>query len=171
VFQITRRNVPVTIPGTFLQEQRGEVTSTGFELEGKANLNENWKLLSSFSLTDLEVTEDLDPALIGKTPVIVPRTQASLWVDYSVPTGSFEGVSLGAGVRFQGESWADNLNTAKVPSATLVDAAIRYEKNDWNASLNVANLFDRNYVKGCQGLTVCGYGDGRTITLKIGKTW
>jgi iron complex outermembrane receptor protein len=171
VFQITRRNVPVTIPGTFLQEQRGEVTSTGVELEGKANLNESWKLLSSFSLTDLEVTEDLDPALIGKTPVIVPRTQASLWVDYTVPTGSFEGVSLGAGVRYQGESWADNLNTAKVPSATLVDAAIRYEKNDWNASLNVANLFDRNYVKGCQGLTVCGYGDGRTITLKIGKTW
>lgn len=171
VFQITKQNVSVTVPGFFVNAQLGEVQSTGFELEGKINLNEDWKLIGAFSYTDLEVTEDLDANLVGKSPVIVPETQAALWLDYTVPSGAFEGVSLGAGVRYQGESWADAENTKKVPHATLVDAAIRYEQNDWAASLNVANLFDKEYVKGCEGLDTCGYGEGRTITLKLSKTW
>ncbi|MCA1439628.1 TonB-dependent siderophore receptor [Ensifer sp. IC4062] len=171
VFQITKQNVSVAVPGFFVNAQLGEVQSTGFELEGKVNLTEDWKLIGAFSYTDLEVTEDLNAGLLGKSPVIVPETQAALWLDYTVPSGAFEGVSVGAGVRYQGESWADAENTKKVPDATLVDAAIRYEKNDWAASLNVANLFDKEYVKGCQGLLTCGYGESRTFTLKLSKTW
>lgn len=170
-FQITKQNVAVTVPGTFDQEQLGEVRSTGLELEAKVNLNSNWKILAAASYTDMEVTEDLNTALIGKSPVLIPDIQASLWLDYTVTTGNFEGVSLGAGVRHQGESWADADNTAKVPSATLVDAAIRFEKNDWTAALNVANVFDTVYVKGCQGKLTCGYGESRTFTLKLSKKW
>jgi iron complex outermembrane receptor protein len=120
----------------------------------------------------MEVTEnDANPALVGKSPYIVPKVTASLWVDYTVTTGAMEGLSFGAGVRHQGTSWADEANTAKVPAATLVDAAIRYEKENWAASLNVANLFDKEYVSSCQGLTVCGYGDARTVTFKLSKKW
>lgn len=171
VFQITKQNVSVPVPGFFVNAQLGEVQSTGFELEGKVNINNDWKVIGAFSYTDLEVTEELDASLIGKSPVIVPETQASLWLDYTVPSGALEGLSVGAGVRYQGESWADAANTRKVPSAALVDAAIRYEKNDWAASLNVSNLFDKEYVKGCQGLSVCGYGESRTLTLKLSKKW
>ena len=64
-----------------------------------------------------------------------------------------------------------NANTAKVPDAVVADAAIRYEKNGWGAALNVTNLFDKDYVKGYQGLFTCGYGDQRTITLKLSKSW
>lgn len=171
VFQITKQNVSIAVPGFFVNSQLGEVRSRGVELEGKINLNTNWKTISAFSYTDLEVTEDLNASLIGNTPVLIPETQASLWLDYTVANGTFEGVSLGAGVRYQGESWADAENTKKVPAATLVDAAIRYEKNDWTASLNVANLFDKEYVAGCQGLQTCGYGESRTFTLKLSKKW
>ncbi len=171
VFQITKQNVSIAVPGFFVNSQLGEVRSRGVELEGKINLNTNWKIISAFSYTDLEVTEDLNASLIGNTPVLIPETQASLWLDYTVANGTFEGVSLGAGVRYQGESWADAENTKKVPAATLVDAAIRYEKNDWTASLNVANLFDKEYVAGCQGLQTCGYGESRTFTLKLSKKW
>lgn len=170
VFEITKRNVQVT-DTLGISTQRGEVRSRGIELEGKINLDENWKVISAFSYTDIEITEDTNPSLLGKSPYLIPETQASLWLDYTVPTGALEGVSLGAGVRHQGESWADSENTKKVPAATLVDAAIRYEKNDWAASLNVANLFDKEYVKGCQGLLTCGYGESRTFTLKLSKTW
>ncbi|MDK1375076.1 MULTISPECIES: TonB-dependent siderophore receptor [unclassified Sinorhizobium] len=170
VFEITKQNVQVTdILG--LSTQFGEVRARGIELEAKVNVDENWQLISAFSYTDLEITEDTNPSLIGKTPYIVPETQAAVWLDYTLTSGVLEGMSLGAGVRYQGESWADAENTKKVPDATLVDAAIRYEKNDWAASLNVANLFDKEYVKGCQGLETCGYGEGRTITLKLSKTW
>jgi iron complex outermembrane receptor protein len=172
VFHITKRNNTVTNPATFAQSQLGEVVSRGAELDGKVNLTDNWKVLASLAYTDMEVTEnDANPALVGKSPYIVPKVTASLWVDYTVTTGAMEGLSFGAGVRHQGTSWADEANTAKVPAATLVDAAIRYEKENWAASLNVANLFDKEYVSSCQGLTVCGYGDARTVTFKLSKKW
>ncbi|PWV95639.1 iron complex outermembrane receptor protein [Hoeflea marina] len=171
-FQITKQNVVVTVAGPpSSQEQLGEVRSTGLELEAKANLTSNWKILAAASYTDMEVTRDTNASLIGKSPVLIPGLQASLWLDYSVTQGNLEGLSLGAGIRHQGESWADVDNTAKVPSATLVDAAIRFEKNDWTAALNVANVFDTVYVKGCQGLLTCGYGESRTVTLKLSKKW
>lgn len=171
VFQITKQNVAVAIPGTFLQEQIGEVQSTGAELEAKVNLNQNWKVLASLGYNDLEITEDADPALIGMSPTLVPRFTSALWLDYAVIDGALEGVSLGAGLRHQSSSYANADNTLKVPSATVFDAGIRYEKNDWGASLNVTNLFDKAYVKGCQSADVCGYGDSRTVTFKVSKKW
>ncbi|WP_104666345.1 TonB-dependent siderophore receptor [Ensifer adhaerens] len=171
IYQLTKRNALVTDPWTSLSTQTGEVRSRGIEFEGKVNLNESWKLIAGLDFMDIEVTEDADRALIGKSPYLVPDAQASLWVDYTVQQGALEGVSLGAGVRYRGESWADKENTAKVPASTVFDAALRYEKDGWGAALNVTNLFDKEYVSGCSGLLVCGYGDARTVTLKLSKTW
>jgi iron complex outermembrane recepter protein len=171
LFHLTKQNVVVTDPGTFLSSQIGEVQSRGIELEGKVNLDDQWKLLGSFTYTDLEVKEDIVAAYVGKSPYLVPDVQASFWVDYAVPVPALEGLSLGAGVRYQGESWANRENTLKVPDATVFDAAIRYKKNGWEGSLNVSNLFDKDYVKGCAGTATCGYGDARTVVVKLSKSW
>lgn len=171
VYQLTKRNVVVTDPLTSISSQMGEVRARGIELEGKVNINESWKVIAGLDFIDLEITEDADTALIGNTPYLIPDTQASLWLDYTVQDGAFEGVSMGAGVRYQGESWADFANTAKVPSATLFDAGLRYEKNDWGAALNVSNLFDKEYVSGCSGILTCSYGEARTVTFQLSKKW
>jgi iron complex outermembrane receptor protein len=171
VFQINRKNMALTDPLTFLQRQIGEVRSRGVEFEGKINLDQNWKLLGSYSYTDLEITKNLDASVIGNSPYLIPNSTASLWLDYALTDGELEGLSIGGGVRYQGKSWADEANTLRVASATLFDAAIRYEKKGWGASLNVANVFDKEYVAGCGGANVCGYGDARTITLKLSKKW
>jgi iron complex outermembrane receptor protein len=171
LFHLNRRNVVVTDPATFLAQQIGEVESRGIELEGKINLDDNWKMLASFSYTDLEVKDDIIASYVGKKPYLIPATTASLWLDYSVTQGALEGLSLGAGVRYQGESYADRLNTLTVPDATLFDAAIRYKKQGWEGSINVTNLFDKEYVKGCQGAYTCGYGDARTVIFKLSKVW
>ncbi len=71
----------------FAQQQLGEVTSRGFEFEGKANITENLKVLASFTAFDLETTKDTRPAYVGKTPIIVPEVTASLWLDYTVTEG------------------------------------------------------------------------------------
>ncbi len=171
VFQITKQNALSRIPGTFIDTQLGEVTSTGLELEGKVNIDQNWKALASLTVLDMEITKDEDAKLIGNWPTIVPKVTAAFWLDYTVDQGPLEGVNLGAGVRYQGESYANNSNTLKVPGATLFDAAIRYEKDSWGVALNVTNLFDKAYVKGCDGEAVCGYGDGRTFTLSAHTKW
>ncbi len=171
VFQITKKNAVTSIPGTFLSDQLGEVRSRGFELEGKVNITPNFKLLGGYSYTDLEVTKDPNQALVGKTPFIVPKQAASAWVDYTFSDGFARGLGLGAGVRYQGESWADAMNTLKVPAATVADAAIRYQVADWNASLNFTNIFNKTYVKSCGGADVCGWAEPRTVMLRLGKSW
>jgi iron complex outermembrane receptor protein len=169
VFHITKQNWTDTNLG--ISTQVGEVTSDGVEIEGKVDLNDDWKFLASFTYQSLEVTADQNGSLLGSTPYLTPEVLASAWVDYTVPTGVFEGVSIGGGLRYQGESWADMPNTSKVPDVVLADLALRYQKDSWGASLNVNNLFDKEYVAGCKGTLTCGYGEGRTITFKLTKTW
>lgn len=172
VFQITKQNVLVTDPSPpFISSQIGEVRSTGFELEGKANITKNLRVLASLTILDMEITEDADETLIGNFPMLVPDVTASAWANYKFDEGPLKDVSLGAGVRYIGSSWIDNANTLQVPSVTLFDAAIRYERETWGVALNVNNVFDKIYVSGCQGLTGCGYGDSRTITLSAHYKW
>ena len=173
VFDITRENVLSPLPGspTFAQIQLGEVTSKGFEIEGKANLSSNLRVLASYTHFDLETTKDTRPTYVGKTPFIVPETVASAWLDYKFDQNLLRGVSIGAGVRYVGESWVDMENTAKVPDVTLVDAAVRYERDTWGIALNVTNLFDEAYVKSCQDFSGCGYGDARTFMISPHYKW
>ncbi len=172
VFQIDKKNYTVSIAGTSNSRQFGEVRSRGVEVEGKFNLTENWKTIASASYTNLEFTKNPgDPSMEGLTPLLVPNSQASLWLDYTVTEGPLTGLGLGAGVRYRGKSWADDTNTLRVPDATVFDAGIRYEKNDWKASLNVTNLFDKEYVAGCNTMSFCGYGEARTVSLKLSRTW
>ncbi len=83
----------------------------------------------------------------------------------------FEGVSFGGGVRYIGKSWVDNENTLEVPDVALIDAAVRYDRDDWGVALNVKNLFDEEYVKSCQGINACFYGEARTVTLSAHYKW
>ncbi|KQV44615.1 MULTISPECIES: TonB-dependent siderophore receptor [unclassified Rhizobium] len=169
LFHLTKENA--LNPNGFTMTQLGEVESKGIELEGKVNVDQNWKLLASYTYTDMEITEEGFADFVGKRPRLIPEHQVALWVDYTITDGAMEGVSLGGGLRYQGKSAADNLNTEWVPSAVVADAAIRYEKNGWGAAFNVSNLFDKEYVKGCQELFTCGYGEQRTVTLKLSKTF
>ncbi|RCW81556.1 TonB-dependent receptor [Phyllobacterium bourgognense] len=77
----------------------------------------------------------------------------------------------GGGVSYVGSSYADQLNTLKVPDVALVDLKLGYRKNNWGVDLNVTNLFDEDYVSGCQGVYVCSYGEGRKALLKAHLTW
>ncbi|MET0171966.1 MAG: TonB-dependent siderophore receptor [Agrobacterium vaccinii] len=173
VFQIDKQNYTVSTPGpSSISRQLGEVRSRGIEMEGKVNLTENWKAIASASYTDLEFNKNpSDPSLQGRTPSLVPNSQAALWLDYTVTDGAFEGFGVGAGARYRGKSWADNANTSRVPDALVFDAGIRYQKDDWKTSLNVTNLFDKEYVAGCNTTIFCGYGEARTVSFKISKVW
>ncbi|KRE22676.1 ferrichrome-iron receptor [Bosea sp. Root483D1] len=174
VFHISKRNVLNPAPtalNPFAQQQLGEVTSRGFEFEAKANITKDLKLLASFTAFDLTTRKDSRPLLVGKTPVVVPEVTASGWLDYTVPEGAFKGLGLGAGVRYVGSSYANAENTLKVPAATVVDAAIRYQIGNWGMALNVTNLFDKVYVKSCNGQSGCGYGDARTVTVSANYKW
>lgn len=169
LFDLTRTNV---VTGAFNAEtQLGEVNSRGVELEAKANITPGLKATASFTALDLDIKKDANPALIGKTPYIVPQIQGSAFLDYTFRESVLNGVSVGGGVRYVGSSWADNENTLKVPAATVFDARVGYKRDNWGANLSVTNLLDKKYVASCQTQYSCGYAEGRTALLTLNMTW
>lgn len=194
-FDITQTNVLANLasPNQAYFSQIGEVSSKGLEAEARIEVVPNFNVIAAYAYTDAKVTKDSNAALVGNTPAAVPEHMASLWADYRFTGGPFAGLGLGAGVRYIGETYANNLNEfvsggvsvipAKVDSFTLADAAVRYdlsylnvpEFRGWEAAVNVSNLFDKEYIAGCLGTmaanTQCWYGDGRTVLGSLKYKW
>lgn len=172
-FDLKRQNVPTTVPGSspVLQNQTGEVTSRGIELEAVANATKELKLIGAFTAYHLFTTKDLDPTLIGKTPTNTPQTLISGWADYTFKDGPLAGFGFGGGVRYVGSSWADAANTLEVPAVVLGDLAVHYEWQNWRTAINVINVTDKIYVASCASDTSCFYGDRRRVTASVSYKW
>ena len=146
--------------------QIGRVASKGVELEAQHDFGNGLKVSVSATTMDIRIKDDVNTAIIGKTPYIAIEDMASLKVDYSPE--SVQGLTLSGGLRYLGASWADNANTLRVPSALLLDAGVSYEINDsWKANLAVTNLTDKVYVSSCQDATGCYYGEERRASLSL----
>ncbi|WP_027518253.1 TonB-dependent siderophore receptor [Bradyrhizobium sp. WSM1417] len=172
VFDLKRQNVATTDPIiTTLQNQTGEVTSRGIELEAVANATRELKLIGSFTAYHLFNSRDLDPSLVGKTPTNTPELLVSGWADYTFKDGPLAGFGFGGGVRYIGSSWADTANTLEVPAVVLGDLALHYEWQNWRTALNVINLTDKVYVASCAAASSCFYGDRRRVTASISYKW
>jgi iron complex outermembrane receptor protein len=171
-FDLKRQNALTTDPNnSLLTTQNGEVTSRGLELEAVANLMPGLKVVGSFTHYHLFVSQDLNPALIGKTPTNTPQQLASGWADYTFQDGWLRGFGFGGGVRYVGGSFADQANTLAVPSRILGDLAVHYDWQNWRFAVNANNVTDEIYVASCAGATSCFYGDRRRITGSIGYKW
>ena len=157
--------VLTTDPVNALQSvQTGEVTSRGIELEAVANVTPELKVVGAFTNFHIFVSKDLNSALIDKVPTNTPSEIASLWGDYTFKTGPLTGFGFGAGVRYNGVSYADQANSLVVPYYILGDIALHYEVKNWRFALNVINVTDHIYVGSCQTPTACFYGDRRRVT-------
>jgi iron complex outermembrane receptor protein len=161
----------------FASVQTGEVRVRGIEVEGHASLTNNLDLVASYTFTDAENTKSNGDNL-HKAPTGIPRYMASLWADYKIPLFPFEGLQIGAGVRYISSSFGDQANTFKVPSYTLFDAAVRYnleylrsELKGWQVGVTGTNLADKTYVSQCLGLNDCSYGLARRVLANVKYRW
>jgi len=172
-FDLRRTNVLTTDPANAnFQIQNGEVVSRGVELSAVSNLTPEFKMVGSFTKYDLFVSKDLNPALIGTTPVGIPSLLASFWGDYTFKSGPLTGFGFGAGVRYVGESYADQANQFVVPGRVLGDLAVHYDwGNNWRAQVNVTNIADTTYVASCSTTSACFYGDRRRVLGSLAYKW
>lgn len=177
-YDLTESNRIVQPEILFTALQGATVNVRGIEVEAAGRVTENIKFIASYSYTDAQY-EKYHPlfAYNDNTPVEgVPTHQASLWGIYTFNEGMLRGLSLGAGVRFIGESVdigqryvaPDYLTreTYKLvtPSYTLFDAMVSYETSDWRWQLSVQNLEDEYYAVACTAdRGDCGIGQARTI--------
>lgn len=157
------------------QLQDGEGRVRGIELEGRITPLEGFSVIGATTWMDSEVTRS-NNGYQGKELAMVPDWSAALWGDYTFQAGALSGLSLAAGVRYNGESYGDSANLYRIPSYTLFDAAIRYDLGRVGAanallSLNVSNLGDKLYVSTCGGTSSCYYGTGRTVMATARFSW
>jgi len=200
IFDLRQTNVLTTDPDpTHLcgsgrcQSQDGEVQSRGFELEGKASLNDNLDITAAYAYLDNRISKSnntvryapisdigVGPAINaeGTTTYAVPRHTASAWVDYTFHDGNLKGFGAGAGARYVGSSWGDTANTLKVPGYTLFDAAVHYDipnianlKDNLRLALNATNLANKEYVASCYSYSWCWYGSQRTVQASATYQW
>lgn len=167
LFQIDRNDVQT---GNFFTgyDQIGEVRSRGLELEGGYAFGNGLMVRGHATWTDVEIMKDSDATLIGNTPTLTPDFEAGIAAQYDFGNG----LTLGAGVRHTGQSYADAANDLKVDSFTLVDFNAAYAFGDGlEASLAVTNVGDKRHVTGCQTEFVCSYGAGREISVALTKTF
>jgi iron complex outermembrane receptor protein len=165
---------------TTCQTQTGEVRSRGVELSAKVEVLDNLNITTSYTYADVEVTKSNVTGVQGKVPVGVPAHMAGIWGDYLFSSGPLAGLSVGAGVRYVGQTYGDTTNTdaMRVPAYTLVDASLRYDLGNlnprldgFNLAFNATNLFDKKYVSACASANQCFYGAGRTVTATASYKW
>lgn len=167
VFDITKSNVLTTDPAhTGFWVQTGEVRHRGLELEGNLNLAGGLSAVAAYTYIDAEITSSNDGDE-GNVPSLVPEHEASLWANYAIEDGRFDGVSFGAGVRYVGESFGDTTNTRVTPGHTTVDAALRYRRGRLEGALNATNLFDRSYYSICYAGGGCSRADPREVQATL----
>ncbi|WP_241024738.1 TonB-dependent siderophore receptor [Burkholderia sp. Ac-20365] len=180
-FDLNERNVltsDLAHPG--FSDQAGQVRARGFELEGHASLTNNLNIVASYTYLSNVTTESNDTtttidgattSLQGKTPWGIPRHLASAWLDYTLHGGTLRGLGFSGGVRYLGASY-DQSNSIRVPSVTLIDAAIHYDTGaHWLFSVNGTNLFNRQYVSTCFSAAACTYGDGVEVLATARYRW
>ena len=139
-------------------------------MEATATLAAGFNVRAAYSYIDIEVTKD--PVNIGKALTTVPMNRLGIWSDYTMQGGLFEGVQVGGGIRYLGDSWGDDANTFKVPAATVVDALLAYNHKNYRLALNITNIADTRYVASCYTAAYgCFYADTRKVVGKLTYRW
>ncbi len=203
-YDLRRQKVPVGHPGagsngipSNAQIQIGEVVVRGVELEGRGEVVPGWDLTLTGTYMDAETAQGapasgITPSTTGTRPLGIPEWMATTFVSYDFAanqsSGTLDGLTLGAGVRYVGGSDGtttylvvngQNMFTAfTTDSFLLVDAMASYDLGRVHSSLsgaqlavNIANLFDERHVTACPFNNSCYFGAARTIVGTLTYEW
>ncbi len=112
----------------------------GFEAQLQGHITDQWFVSAGYSYLEGDQVEDDGSELFRVREL--PEHTFSLWNTYQVT----DRLGIGAGLTYQDESFADNGNTATLPSFVRVDAAAFYDVSEnLRVQVNVENLFDEEY--------------------------
>ncbi|MDF5709745.1 MAG: TonB-dependent siderophore receptor [Nostoc sp. S4] len=147
--------------------QTGEQRSRGVELSVAGEILPGWNVIGFYGYTDARITKD-NRIPIGNKLFAVPENFFSLQTTYIIPKGAFKGFGGGISFNYVGEQEADNLNTYKLPSYFLTDAALYYRNNNLSVGLIFKNLFNVQYYN---PNVVTRVDPGRPYTAELTVKW
>lgn len=151
----------------------------GLEIQIDANLTTNWQATLAYtytkSVTKATSADTANTAQVGLGEKFrnqyIPTSVLAAKTAYTFKDTIFDGLTLGAGIRYNGHSVAtksvwNSYSHARLPSATVVDLMAQYQfKNGWILQINADNVGDRRYVAACD--SYCYYGAGRNVNANV----
>ncbi|WP_136636746.1 TonB-dependent siderophore receptor [Pseudooceanicola onchidii] len=176
-YDLTKKNVvvPVVLPGGMIVRQTvGESRVQGFELEAKAELADGLSLSGGYTYQKSTYVRGnvRGTTVDGNEFATVPNHMASVWLNYDLPgAGALGKMSVGIGARYIGPYYYNVYNNSgRSPEQTFIDASFGYDvAENTQLTVNVSNLFDKQYVVGSG--TADYYNNGRTITAALRHSW
>lgn len=177
VFQIKQKNV-LTGDTDYpqYQAQSGEVRSRGVELEVKSTFD-NIDVMAAASYLDSFYTKDTWGNKDNRSEAQAP-VSALVWANYHFTQASLNGLTFGAGARYTGRKPGDAANSFDVPSYVVYDTTVSYDMGKLSPSLrgvqtsvNVQNIFDREYISDCNYSFGCYYGQERVASVEVSYDW
>ncbi len=174
IYNIDQKNASVYETSSGINEQiQLDMRSRGFEIDAGTTFDNGLSLQASYSYNDVKILH-LTQATSGKTLNASPYHTASLWADYDIGTGVLSGLKLGAGIRYVGASFGDNVHTASLNNKAqlFIDANLRYDLANLHPKLenmqlqvNASNLLNQIYQSCTSGY--CYWSEGRKITASM----
>lgn len=171
-FKINHENLSSGTAGSPTFQQIGEVESEGVELEAVANITPAWSLVANATYVDPKIVSDArGDSVEGNQPNQVAKELYSAWTKYQFLNGPLKGLSVGAGGRYVGSTYGDDLESEsmRVPSYTVWDATVGYQWDDFKFQVAAKNVFDKEYVATCNYW--CWYGDRPSVIGSVTYAW
>ena len=138
----------------------------GFEAEMSGELAPGWQAQAGFTHKVIRGSDD------EKISTWEPEDQLSLYTTYKFK-GPLDRLTIGGGARWQNRSWQNIYNRAKdqyqdfsQDAYWLVDAMAKYQVSEHlSTTLNVNNLFDKQYYTNIGFYNTAYYGDPRNVMV------
>ncbi len=143
--------------------QGGTLASTGIEVSASVTPTTSLRVDGYASLMNARFEELIEAGGVdraGNVPPNVPERSAGVWVTFQPRNGP---VTIGAGIRGQGQFFGNNANTNKVAGYALVDAQVAWRVGRGDLTLRGKNLTDAFHVEWALTSTQMMIGAPRSI--------
>ncbi|MEM0912435.1 MAG: TonB-dependent receptor [Pseudomonadota bacterium] len=147
----------------------GEQQNRGFEMSVNAEPIDDLMINLNYGYLDIDILEAGDAL---NPPTSFAKNNANVLATYEFSSGSLNGLTVGAGVRYVGERDSDS-PVFDYPEFTVVDALLNYRFSEkLSLALNLINVTDKRYIENPGfglGLLTGGnnFGEPRTFRLSF----
>ncbi|WP_245200227.1 TonB-dependent siderophore receptor [Herbaspirillum sp. LeCh32-8] len=167
VYDITKTNVLTASDVAGFSVAAGEVRSTGFEADVFGQLDTHWRVSGNFSWDNARVTKDKTYAA-GTRLANIPAYSAGLLAIREDALSNGDRYGVGGGVTYVGNRSGNTADTYTLPAYTTVKLLSYWQASkNVRVSLDVHNLFNRNYYTGSWGNLYVIPGTERTVVARV----
>jgi iron complex outermembrane receptor protein len=167
VYDITKTNVLTASDVAGYSIAAGKVKSTGFEADMYGQVGKHWRVTGNFSWDDARVAQD-NTLATGTRLMNVPEFSAGSLLIREDVLSNGRRYGVGGGVNYVGNRSGNTADTYSLPAYTTAKLVSYWQlSKSIRLSLDVNNLFDRNYYTSSWGSLYVTPGAERSIVTRL----